>query len=223
MPDSYTLFAEPEAPEKSPVRRLAELLAVVGIHGLLLALIVTATLRPDIQQSLATLSVRMIELAPPKKEIIQPQPKPTVPPAPRPKTQTPPPPVMATMPTVASPSSFNVAPQAPPKQPEAVQAPSTPPAPVIAPRFDANYLQNPKPAYPAMSRRLGEEGRVVLKVKVSPQGLPLSVEIKQSSNFTRLDEAARAAVEHWRFVPAKQGNEPVEAWVLVPLLFSLDS
>ena len=74
-----------------------------------------------------------------------------------------------------------------------------------------------------MSRRLGEEGRVVLKVRVSPQGLPLSIEIRQSSNFTRLDEAARSAVEHWRFVPAKQGNEAIEAWVLVPLLFSLDS
>jgi protein TonB len=49
------------------------------------------------------------------------------------------------------------------------------------------------------------------------------VDIKQSSGFPRLDEAARAAVERWRFVPARQGTEAVEASVLVPLHFSLDS
>jgi protein TonB len=46
------------------------------------------------------------------------------------------------------------------------------------------------------------------------------VDIKQSSGFPRLDEAARAAVERWRFVPARQGTEAVEASVLVPLHFS---
>lgn len=196
--------------------------AVVGLHALLLGLIITATLRPDIQASLATLSVRMIELTPPKTEAPQPPP-PKATPVPRQKTPTPPPPVMVAAPAATSTTSFSVAPQAAPKQAEAAPAPPAPTAPIVAARFDAAYLQNPKPVYPAMSRRLGEEGRVVLKVKVSSQGLPLSIEIRQSSNFTRLDEAARSAVEHWRFVPAKQGNETIEAWVLVPLLFSLDS
>lgn len=222
MPDGYTLFAAPETPAKSPVRRYMALFAVIGFHALLLGLIVTASLRPDIQQSLTTLSVRMIELAPPKTEVPQPPaPRPT--PVPRQKNQPPPPPVMVAAPAAPSPSSFSVAPQAPPRPVEAAPAPVAPPAPIVAARFDAAYLQNPKPVYPAMSRRLGEEGRVVLKVRVSPQGLPLSIEIRQSSNFTRLDEAARAAVEHWRFVPARQGTEAIEAWVLVPLLFSLDS
>jgi protein TonB len=51
----------------------------------------------------------------------------------------------------------------------------------------------------------------------------MSVEVKQSSGFIRLDDAARSAVERWRFVPAKQGGEAIEAWVLVPLHFTLDS
>lgn len=97
------------------------------------------------------------------------------------------------------------------------------PAPLLAARFDADYLHNPRPVYPAASRRLGEEGRVILRVRVSAQGLPLAVDIKQSSGFARLDEAARAAVERWRFVPARQGHEAVESSVLVPLQFTLDS
>lgn len=97
------------------------------------------------------------------------------------------------------------------------------PGPGIAVRFDAAYLHNPKPVYPVASRRLGEEGRVVLRVRVSAHGQPMEVDIKQSSGFPRLDEAARAAVERWRFVPARQGTEAVEASVLVPLHFSLDS
>ncbi|MBI4740076.1 MAG: energy transducer TonB [Betaproteobacteria bacterium] len=73
-----------------------------------------------------------------------------------------------------------------------------------------------------MSRRLGEEGKVILRVRVGAQGASLAVDIRQSSGHPRLDEAARAAVEKWRFVPARQGGEAVEATVLVPLHFTLD-
>ncbi|MDQ5960832.1 MAG: periplasmic protein TonB, partial [Pseudomonadota bacterium] len=102
-----------------------------------------------------------------------------------------------------------------------VQAPAL--APITAARFDADYLQNPKPVYPPMSRRMNEEGKVVLRVRVSAQGQPLAVEIKQSSGYARLDEAAKTAVERWRFVPARQGSEAIEASVLVPLNFTLSN
>lgn len=124
--------------------------------------------------------------------------------------------------TAASAPSFTVAPQPEPRPVESRPAPPAPAA-IVAARFDADYLQNPKPIYPAMSRRQGEEGKVVLRVRVSSQGASLSVEIKLSSGYARLDEAARAAVEKWRFVPARLGNETVESSVLVPLNFTLDS
>ena len=44
------------------------------------------------------------------------------------------------------------------------------PAAVTQPRFDADYLNNPKPAYPSMSKRLGEEGQVLLRVLVGQDG-----------------------------------------------------
>jgi protein TonB len=90
---------------------------------------------------------------------------------------------------------------------------------LTAARFDADYLHNPAPAYPAQSRRLKEEGTVLLLVRVSVEGAPLSVEIRNSSGFERLDEAGLQAVRQWRFVPAKRGSENVAASVLVPIQF----
>ena len=89
------------------------------------------------------------------------------------------------------------------------------------PRFDADYLHNPRPIYPPMSRRMGEEGKVLLRVRVEADGRPSHVEVKASSGFTRLDQAAEQAVRQWRFVPAKSGNEAISAWVIVPISFSL--
>lgn len=88
-------------------------------------------------------------------------------------------------------------------------------------RFDADYLNNPKPQYPAMSRRLGEQGRVILHVQVSTDGKPLQVTVKASSGYTRLDHAALEVVKQWEFVPAKQGEQTLMSWVDVPLQFSL--
>jgi protein TonB len=94
------------------------------------------------------------------------------------------------------------------------------PAPT-QPRFDADYLNNPAPRYPALSRRLREEGVVMLRVYVLPSGLPDTVELKRSSGSTRLDESALVAVRQWRFLPARSGDIAVAAWVLVPIAFSL--
>ncbi|MFZ5465194.1 MAG: energy transducer TonB, partial [Pseudomonadota bacterium] len=105
-------------------------------------------------------------------------------------------------------------------------APSTAPAaaeaPLEAARFDAAYLRNPPPPYPPLSRRLGEQGKVQLRVHVNTEGLPTAVEIKSSSGSPRLDEAALETVRKWRFVPARQGDRPVAAWVVVPINFRLE-
>ena len=93
----------------------------------------------------------------------------------------------------------------------------------VPPRFDAAYLQNPEPGYPMLSKRLGEEGRVLLRVLVNPEGLAEQVEVRQSSGHPRLDQAALGTVRRWRFIPARRGAERLAAWVLVPLSFQLDA
>lgn len=94
---------------------------------------------------------------------------------------------------------------------------------VVAPRFDVAYLQNPEPDYPSLSKRFGEEGRVILRVLVNPEGQPEQVEVRQSSGHARLDQAALGTVRRWRFTPARRGTERLAAWVLVPLFFQLDA
>lgn len=89
------------------------------------------------------------------------------------------------------------------------------------PQFAAAYLRNPAPAYPAHSRRLGEEGRVLLRVHVLANGKPDDVIIHQSSAHERLDEAAITAVRRWQFVPTKAGGVAIAAWVIVPIQFNL--
>jgi protein TonB len=87
----------------------------------------------------------------------------------------------------------------------------------------AAYLNNPKPEYPPVSRRLQETGKVLLRVHVDTSGVATDVEIRNSSGFARLDSAAVKAVWQWRFIPAKRGETAVAAWVLIPLKFELNS
>lgn len=178
------------------------------------------------------MDVRMIEMAAPRPAVApqtvprQEKPLPAAErPAVRRPTPLPPPAVLAAAPaTVQAPTSFSVAPQtvAPPKEDAMPTAPPSP-APVVPPRFDADYLQNPAPVYPPLSRKLHEEGKVLLFVQVSAKGEAENVEIRKSSGFPRLDEAAMSAVRKWRFVPARRGAEPVASSVVVPLVFRLDS
>ncbi|MDR0578840.1 MAG: energy transducer TonB [Candidatus Accumulibacter sp.] len=93
---------------------------------------------------------------------------------------------------------------------------------VTGARFDAAYLNNPAPPYPPQSRRLGEEGKVILRVLVSKDGDALEVDLDVSSGSGRLDESALRAVRRWKFVPARRGGAPVESRVLVPILFKLE-
>lgn len=91
------------------------------------------------------------------------------------------------------------------------------------PRFNADYLHNPAPEYPGMSRRRGEQGRLTLKVVVNTNGDAESVQLDKSSGFELLDKAALNAVKNWKFIPAKSNHQPVAGTVIVPVRFSLDS
>jgi protein TonB len=170
---------------------------------------------------------------PPKPQVVPPPPAPLQPPPPVAAPPLPAAPVIEAAPKAeatplaptAPPAPAVTAPAAPPAPPAppvaAKPAPPAPPIPIVGPIFNADYLSNPAPAYPAISKRNNEEGKVLLRVLVTAKGLPATVDIKQSSGFARLDTAAREAVLRWKFVPAKQGSEAVEAYVIVPITFAL--
>lgn len=90
------------------------------------------------------------------------------------------------------------------------------------PSFSAAYLRNPPPRYPLAARRAGEQGTVTLRVLVTREGLPARVDVEKGSGSSQLDNAALETVKTWRFLPARQGTEPVESWVLVPIVFRLE-
>lgn len=106
---------------------------------------------------------------------------------------------------------------------EPLPAPAPPlPARVELPTSNASYLQNPAPVYPPISKRLGEQGRVLVRVLIGPDGRPQQAELKRSSGFDRLDRSALEYVMKCRYVPGKVGGVPQAMWYEAPVSFVLE-
>jgi len=194
--------------------------AGLGITLALHALVVLGLLsyEPARKALLAAAPIMVELIQPPKAEPPKPQ-RATELPKPRPVAKAVEHPIEA--PLIAAPAEAQSPVAAPPAAPIAA-GPPAPSTPLTQPIFNADYLDNPAPAYPALSRRLGEQGRVLLRVLVNVRGTSDEVQVQTSSGHTRLDEAARDTVRRWRFVPARRGAEPVSAWVLIPISFRLE-
>jgi protein TonB len=157
--------------------------------------------------------------APVKQPVAKSPAPPTLPPAPQPVAIADPTPAPNAPTGVTTPQ-----PPAPPVAAPVAAAPVAPPAPakVELPSSDADYLQNPKPPYPAISKRLGEQGKVIVRVLIETNGVPVKAEIRQSSGYDRLDQTAMATVLKWRYVPGKRGGVPEAMWFSVPINFVLE-
>lgn len=102
-------------------------------------------------------------------------------------------------------------------------APSAPAARALyAPSSDADHLRNPKPVYPALSKRLNEQGTVIHSVLIAADGQPVSAKLVKSSGFDRLDKAAYDAVMQWRYVPGKRQGVPEAMTFNVPIKWVLE-
>jgi protein TonB len=88
-------------------------------------------------------------------------------------------------------------------------------------RIQPYYHKNPEPLYPVFAVRHHQEGLVVLRVVVSPLGRATHLELKKTSGFPLLDEAAIKAVRDWEFEPARIGPIAVESEIEVPVRFAL--
>ena len=90
-----------------------------------------------------------------------------------------------------------------------------------SPRFAGQGLSNPPPRYPHLARQRGQEGQVVIRVRVSADGNARSVTVRQSSGYPLLDDAAAKAIRRWRFVPASFAGVAMAGTVDVPVTFRL--
>lgn len=139
-----------------------------------------------------------------------------------------PPPSPQAAPALPTPAAAPATAAAAPAASTGKAAPSTAPiaeaapARIELPSTNADYLNNPKPAYPPASKRMGEQGKVVVRVLISADGTAQKAEIRQSSGFDRLDQAALDTVLKWRYVPGKRGGAAETMWFNVPINFVLE-
>lgn len=94
-------------------------------------------------------------------------------------------------------------------------------AQIIPASVDGKF-HNQQPVYPAEAVRRSEQGAVVLAIHVASDGLPLAVDIAQSSGYALLDNAARDAVLKWHFLPAVRDGQPVPFDMALRVVFHLD-
>jgi periplasmic protein TonB len=205
--------------------RLAGFFVVLALHGALLYSLWHYRILPPPSEA-ATLFVDLLK-EPPK------------PPAPKPKPQPvklerhvePPPPqqIVAQAPVVLPTEPVAPPPPPAPAKIEAPVEPAPPPPPpkpvgpvVLSGDLAVSCPERTPPSYPSLSRRLGEEGKAVLKVELDESGQVDRASVKTSSGYARLDEAALSAVKHWRCTPAKRDGVAVRAIALQPFNFVLE-
>jgi protein TonB len=83
------------------------------------------------------------------------------------------------------------------------------------------YRENPAPRYPKMAKKRGYQGTVLLSVYVTKEGKVDELWLFKSSGYKILDNAALEAVKDWTFEPGRQGDEPVDMWVEIPVVFEI--
>lgn len=201
---------------------------------------------PAVRDAAAEVAPMMVDLIAPTPEA----PPPPPPPPPKVQPKTPPPPPAAViaakplpMPTVAPVFTAQPPPPAPaplpppeappvppaptPPAPPAPVAPPVPPAPApAAPRqvvlTDSDWVRVPEVEYPLASRRLKEEGTVVVRALIDTRGVPKQVVLQRSSGHTRLDQQALRAAMTARVKPRTENGVPFEFWIAMPLAFELE-
>uniref|UniRef100_UPI00403E176B energy transducer TonB n=1 Tax=Xanthomonas arboricola TaxID=56448 RepID=UPI00403E176B len=134
-------------------------------------------------------------------------------------------PVQVQTPVISEPAVVDNATFALPAVSEAVSdsapAITAPSGPIEAGQLQ--YLSSPAPSYPVAALRAGQQGTVLLRVLVGTDGCPAEVSVQTSSGHRALDLAARSQVlRNWRFQPAMQNGQAVQAYGLVPVSFSLN-
>ncbi|CAL60545.1 putative Periplasmic protein TonB [Herminiimonas arsenicoxydans] len=144
-----------------------------------------------------------------KKQVTRPTPRPVVTEAPSPQAIT----------ETATPPQES-------KEPPAVAAPSAPAAPAApaTPKMisGVSYINAPRPVYPPLDARMGNEGTVTLRVLINEKGRAERVEVQKSSGSLRMDDAARDAVMRALFKPYLEDGRPAPAFAIVPINFTLN-
>ncbi|HCS65030.1 MAG TPA: energy transducer TonB [Cellvibrio sp.] len=201
---------------------LISFLLVIGVHaGVMAAVILWPSTTKPVEILMPTIQGVLV-MAEPKQALPPPPEPPPPPPEKKPEPKPVPKPPPKAPPSERAVKAPEPEPAPPPAEKPAESTPAVPaPAPILPPRAEADQLSNPAPIYPSLSRRLREEGIVVLEILIKADGSVGEIKIKNSSGFKRLDETAVKAVKQWRYHPATQGDKKIDFWYEQPVEFNL--
>jgi len=245
LPSSALL---PVSSEPLRMSRLLIVMAVLGLHALVLWALQNGLLHRAVE---IVVPVRVLaELIEAPKPVAAPSASPSAatPSAPRPgapptantlpKTLAPLPvlqPSARVAPSPVSAGAINPGPEWPLPAPVETGAPPADAAQAVVPATSATaqlrielpsssggYLNNPPPPYPPLSKRLGEQGKVVVRALIEVNGAASKAEVRSSSGYERLDRAAVQTVLQWRYTPGKRAGAAEAMWFDIPITFVLE-
>lgn len=210
-------FRDEEASDLSSAHVTGRLIAlglVILLHALMIYGLANLLSRRRVEVPSLAVTARIIAAVAPERPVAGPADTPV---APAPEVAQPPALKPAAAPVRAPPRASRAAPTHPAEdaapqpaiiaRPPAATALPTPELERTAPRIDLAHSR--EPLYPAISRRLGEQGSLVLEVLVDREGRVVQTRLLQSSGFARLDRAALEGVESgYHFVPGTIGGAP---------------
>ncbi|MBN8840358.1 MAG: TonB family protein [Sphingomonadales bacterium] len=200
----------------------SSLAIAVALNGALVAGLILSV--PEFKKKVVTVLITTnipIDQPPPPEPIPQPQPKIA-------QHPTAMPPIDRVVPLVDTPRPPTYAlPPLPPVDPgignavdRIIDPPAKPPV-MIDPAIDQRYAREFQPAYPAGEQRLGNEGKVVIRVLVGTDGRVKQVERVSAPSEAFWQTTERQALSRWRFRPATRDGVPVEAWRTMTVRFEI--
>lgn len=209
------------------LRRFAPLIIIIGLHVALFYALRSGLMHQVAQVLPREIVATFVTLQPPAPEP-KPQPTPkTVPVVKKPVTKPTPRPVVTDKPAPQA-ITEELPPPAPPSNQPPSDAPPTatssaPPAQAVPKTISGvSYINPPRPVYPPLDARMGNEGTVTLRVLINEKGRAEKVEIQKSSGSLRMDDAARDAVMRALFKPYLEDGKPAPAFAIVPINFTLN-
>lgn len=207
---------------KGPTNHLVGFTMVVLLHVVTAYALMTGLARQVVEVIRAPIETKIIEE-------VKKQPEADKPPPPPPKLAPPPPPYIpppeiniAVQPTAAPTNAITAVTTTKPVAPPPPPTPAPARASVrTAPVIDAARSCE-KPEYPAASKRLEEEGTVIVNFLIDVDGRVVDSKIGTSSGYDRLDQAARAALGKCKFKPGTVDGKPEQSWASIKYTWRLE-
>jgi len=202
--------------QRNPAKHLIGLTIVVLLHVVVIYALANGLARKVVDVIRKPIETKIVEEH-------KPPPPPEAAPPPPPKLAVPPPPFVPPpeIQIAVAPPVENTVSQVTTKAPPSPVPTKPTPRVVTAAALDRSSCPTPEPDYPMASRRNQEAGTLVLRIEIDLNGSPEKIEVRRSSGYARLDDAAKSWIRSCRFKVATVDGKPVDGWATQAYTFNL--